>query len=78
MKTVTADFNRRGPNGTLRVSLRRFAQAPMVDEQFTVVDGEDHFVGTIRSVDRDSRMVIMDMAWEQKSQQYSGLSVSGV
>lgn len=77
MKTVTADFNRRGPTGTLRVSLRRFAQVPMVNEQFTVVDGEDYFVGTIRSVNRNCRTVIMDMAWDQKSQQYSDLSVSG-
>lgn len=77
MKTITADFNRRGPHGTLKISLRRFSETPKVGEQFVVVDGEDRYTGTVRRVNSDSRTVLIDMAWEQESPQHSHLSASG-
>lgn len=64
MKNVTADFNVRGPRGMLKISLRRFPEAPTVGERFVTVDGEDRYLGTVRSVDVDSRFVLMEMEWE--------------
>lgn len=65
MKIVKADFNRRGPRGTLKVSLRRFNDTPIVGEQFIAVDGEDMFIGSVKSVDPTGRTVLMDMSWGQ-------------
>lgn len=65
MRNVKADFNRRGPDGTVKVSLRRFSGTPAVGEEFIAVDGEDMFVGRVKSVDPDTRTVLMDMNWGQ-------------
>lgn len=63
MKSVTADLNRRGPAGTVKVSLRRFEEEPTVGDQFVVNDGEDRFVGKVRDIDSSKRVAFMQMDW---------------
>ena len=48
----------------LKVSLRRFPEVPTIGEQFVTVDGEDSYLGTVRSVDLESRIVLMEMEWD--------------
>lgn len=72
MKSVTADLNRRGPHGAVKVSLRRFSEFPSVGDRFVVNDGDDKFVGTVSAVDSQKRTVLMDMEWRDQ------LSVAGL
>ena len=64
MKSINADLNRRGPNGTVQVAMRRFQATPHVGEHFIVNDGEDKFEGTVVKVLADKRFVLLQMAWE--------------
>lgn len=69
MKSVSADLNRRGPNGTVRVATRRFDTVPTVGEHFIVNDGEDKFEGTVSEVILEERSVLLKMSWESASTQ---------
>lgn len=80
MKSINADLNRRGLNGTVQVASRRFEKMPEVGDHFIVVDGEDKFEGTVYQVLPDRRSVLLQMSWESNSNNHThqfAVSVGG-
>jgi hypothetical protein len=71
MKNVTADLNRRGPNNTVRVSLRRFAEPPKIGEKYVIVDGEDTFVGIVVEINPAKRVALVDIGLSDVSYHFN-------
>lgn len=67
MKSINADLNRRGLNGTVVVAARRFEEMPEIGDHFIVVDGEDKFEGTVYQVLPERRSVLLKMSWDSNS-----------
>ena len=63
MTSINVDFNSRGPNGTVRGSLRRAAGA-QVGDRVELVDDETRFPARVADIDEANGRVLYEVDWE--------------